>query len=77
MTRKSDVVRAYVKCGRIKEALRVAKTFRLGITRDQAEAMCWAYECIVHPKFYAEIGIDVAEKVKAGTAVLQSLYGSK
>lgn len=75
--RKSDAVRAYVKCGQIKEALRIAKTFRLGITRDQADAMCWAYECIVHPKFYAEIGIDVAEKVRIGTEVLQSLYGSK
>lgn len=75
MTRKSDAVRNYVRCGQIKEALRIAKTFRLGITKEQADAMSFAYECIVHPQFYAEIGIDVDEKIRSGTEVLQSLYG--
>lgn len=75
--RKSEAVRGYVQNGQIKEALRIAKTFRLGITKEQSDAMSMAYECLVHPQFYAEIGINPREKVEAGTAVLQSLYGSK
>lgn len=75
--RKSEAVRAYVQNGQIKDALRIAKTFRLGITKEQSDAMSMAYECLVHPRFYAEIGVDTEAKVHAGTEVLRLLYGSK
>ena len=43
--RKSDTVRRLTRSGEYKKALRIAKGFRLGITREQSDKMGIAYEC--------------------------------
>ena len=48
MERKSDKVRRLVADGDFKGALRIAKDFRLGITKEQSSTMTRAYECMVH-----------------------------
>lgn len=53
MVKKTDQVRSLVRQGRYKDALRIAKGFRLGITREQSDTMVRAYECIVY-KYYEE-----------------------
>ena len=75
MERKSDKVRRLVSCGEIKQALRIAKGFRLGITKEQSSAMTLAYECMVHGRFYEQLGYDLQQKIAAGTQVLLKLYG--
>ena len=72
---KSDAVRALVSAGDYKKALAIASNFRLGITKEQSSTMKRAYECIVHPDFYRSIGVDIAEAVNHGIAVVKSLYG--
>ena len=44
MKRKSDIVREAVAAGNFKEALRIAKGFRINITAEQRDTMCRAYE---------------------------------
>lgn len=56
MKRKSDIVREAVAAGNFKEALRIAKGFRINITAEQRDTMCRAYECIVHPDFTGSSG---------------------
>lgn len=56
MVKKTDQVRSLVRQGRYKDALRIAKGFRLGITREQSDTIVRAYECMVHPDFYRSIG---------------------
>ena len=77
MKRKSEIVRELVSGGRIKEALRIAKGFRRGITKEQQNKMSMAYECIMYPDFYKRLGHDIGSEIEAGTAVLLHFYGSK
>ena len=74
--KKSDVVREAVKSEDWKKALKIAKDFRLNITNEQRAKMSRAYECIVHPEFYMQIGIDVDSVIESGVEVINSLYGA-
>lgn len=58
-----------------RSALRIAKDFRLGINREDLDAMRLAYECMVHPVFYRQIGRDLDIEVERGIGVLVRLYG--
>ena len=75
MEKKTDQVRRLVKDGDYKGALRIAKGFRLGMTKDQNSAMTLAYECMVHGGFYRQLGYDLNEKIEKGVGVLLDLYG--
>lgn len=75
MEKKTDRVRRLVTDGDYKGALRIAKDFRLGITREQSSAMKLAYECMTHGGFYQQLGYDLKQKIAEGTDVLVGLYG--
>ena len=75
MTKKTDIVKEAVKSGDFKKALRIAKNFRINVTKEQRELMARAYECIVHPEFYRQIGYDVMETINSGERTVTMLYG--
>ena len=75
MVNKTDTVRRLIVNRDYKRALSLAKVFRLGITKEASSKMALAYECIVHTKFYNQIGIDTAKAITEGIQILQSLYG--
>ena len=75
--KKSDIVRRLVRERDYRSALRIVKGFRLGISRDDLDAMRLAYECMVRPVFYSQLGRDPAAEVKRGIGVLVRLYGSE
>jgi len=75
MERKSDKVRRLVSDGDYKAALRIAKGFRLGITKEQSSAMTLAYECMVHGRFYTQLGYDLKQKIAEGVEILVGIYG--
>lgn len=75
MKKKTEIVKEAIKAGDFKKALKLAKDFRINVTKEQREAMARAYECIVHPEFYRQIGIDIAKSVEAGKKTLVLLYG--
>lgn len=76
MERKSDAVRRLVAAGDYQSALRIAKDFRLGISKQDLNEMRRGYECMAtSPAFYRSIGIDVEEHVNRGIEVLVRLYG--
>lgn len=66
MIKKSDIVRESVKTGDYKKALRIAKDFRIGITKEQRALMSRAYECMVRPEFYEQIGVNIEEAIRKG-----------
>ena len=76
MIKKSDIVREAVRQGDWKKALRIAKNFNINVTLEQRKAMGRAYECMVHPEFYRQIGTDIAEAIAKGKEVVVSLYGA-
>lgn len=70
------MVRRLVSAGEYKKALRIAKDFRLGITKEDSNDMRRGYECMAtSPAFYRSIGLDVEECVNRGIEVLVRLYG--
>lgn len=75
MKRKTEVVRSLVRSGELKQALKIAKDFRLGISKPDSDAMKLAYECMVHERFYKQLGYNLSEKVAEGMEVLKRLYG--
>lgn len=76
MVRKTDMVRAAVEAGDFKKALRIAKDFRINITQEQRDTMARAYECMVHPEFYKQIGTDIAGAIAKGKELVACLYGA-
>lgn len=74
--KKSDEVRRLVAAGEYRKALGIAKDFRLGIGQEERNAMRLAYECMVWPDFYRQVGRDVEIEIKVGVAVLVKLYGA-
>ena len=75
MERKSDLVRRLVSERRYKEALRIAKEFRLGIKKDDSDDMRRGYECMVHSRFYKQLGIDTDKIAQKGVETIIRLYG--
>ena len=71
--RKTDRVRRLLREGDLKGALRIAKGFTRGITYGQQKAMQMAYECMVHPDFYLQIGVDVQEWIRKGSEVVHQI----
>lgn len=71
MIKKSDIVREAVREQDWKKALLVAKDFRIGVTQEQRSKMARAYECIVHPDFYRQIGVDIPEAIEQGKAIVK------
>ncbi|MFR9150099.1 MAG: hypothetical protein ACLVLD_11830 [Hungatella sp.] len=76
LVKQTDIVREAVKAGEWKKALRIAKDFRLNVTQEQRSTMARAYECMVHPEFYRQIGTDIAGAIAKGKEVVNCLYGA-
>lgn len=76
LERQSDIVREAVKAEEWKKALRIAKDFHINVTKEQRDAMSRAYECMVHPEFYRQIGTDIPGAIAKGKAVVRCLYGA-
>ena len=72
---KSDTVRRLVANGDYKKALGVARRFRLGINKEDSNKMALAYECMVRPVFYQQLGTDTATAITDGIQILVNLYG--
>lgn len=77
MIKKSDIVREAVQERDWKKALQIAKDFRIGVTQKQRDKMARAYECIVHPDFYRQIGVDIPEAIEQGKAVVKEYAESR
>lgn len=75
MEKKSDAVRRLVAEGDYKKALSIAKGFKLGFTKEQQDTMTRAHECMVHPGFYRQLGIDEEKAIQAGIDLIKEVYG--
>ena len=76
MIKKSDIVREAVREQDWKKALQIAKDFHIGVTQEQISKMARAYECIVHPDFYRQIGVDIPEAIEQGKAIVKQYADS-
>ena len=75
MKKKSDMVRELVAAGDYKKALSIAKGFKIGFTKEEQSTMTRAHECMAHPGFYSQIGINEAKAIEAGIEIIKRVYG--
>ena len=67
-------VGAYDK-GNVKEALKIAKNFTIGLTKEEHKQIVRGYECMVHADFYKQIGKNPEKEIAAGVTVfLNKIY---
>lgn len=71
---KTQQVKSLVAAGDFKEALKITKTFKLGLTPDQKKTLSLGYEAIVHPAFYIQLKQDVKALQANAEALLKQLY---
>ena len=77
MINKSNTVRELISNNEYKKALSIARGFRLGISKEDSDKIKLAYECLIHPEFYQQIGTDTIKAVDEGKQILIYLYGEK
>lgn len=71
MKKKTEIAREAYLNGDKKEALRIAKTFRIGLTKADRDFLVRAYECMVHPEFYQMLGKDPQTEIEKGIQVFE------
>ncbi len=54
-TKTSDAVELFLQ-GKIKESLRIASTFRLGLSKQEQSVLKGGYEAFNHAGFYRQLG---------------------
>lgn len=77
MIKKSDIVKKAVQKKEWKKALQIAKDFHIGVTQEERDKMARAYECIVHPDFYRQIGTDIPKAIEQGKEIVKKYAESR
>jgi hypothetical protein len=77
LERKSDIVRRLVACGEYRKALKIAKDFRLGISKADSDAMKLGWNCIQSPDFYRQINVNVEAAKTSAIETVCTLYGDR
>lgn len=74
MIKKTDIAIKAFNDGDTKEALRIAKGFRRGLTRDEMAKLSRGYECLVRPDFYLSLGKDPQKAVEEAISVFRDKF---
>jgi hypothetical protein len=61
---KTEQVRAAIRAGDRRVALKLASDFRVGITTEQRKALKKGYECLHYADTYKQMGVDTDEAIK-------------
>ncbi|USK77818.1 hypothetical protein [Peribacillus frigoritolerans] len=69
MIRKTDMAVEAFQQGNVKEALKIAKDFKIGLTKEEHKQIVCGYECMVHGDFYKQIGKNPEAETKKGIKV--------
>lgn len=74
---KTQQMLAHLKAGEKKEALRIAKTFRIGFTKEQMRIVSRGHEAMLRPSNYIQMKQDPEAFVKEAIDLLTSMYADK
>lgn len=75
MEKKTDKVISLLRGGNYEKALSIAKTFRLGFTKEQRRVLQIASETLTgNGGFYKQLGIDTDSMVNEAKKLLNDTY---
>lgn len=75
MDTKSDKLRALVKAEKWEEAFKLAKSFKLGFTKNEQADISRAHEIKTNVAFYKRLGFDEFVVKQKAIDVLKKHYG--
>lgn len=58
MEKKTELAKQAFIGGDVKQALKLASGFKLGLTKEDQSILKRGYECLVNPGFYVQLGKD-------------------
>lgn len=74
LIKKTDLVKQALSNGDYKYALREAKTFKMGFTKEESSTLSRGYDCLVHADFYKKLGKDCNLEIANAVLLLASKY---
>ena len=74
MKKKTEIAREYFQKSNYVKALEIAKTFRMGLTKEERGTLARGYECLVHPDFYIQLGKDPKVCVSAALELFANKF---
>ena len=77
MKTKTAEMLDHLNANQYKEALRIAKSFKIGFTKQEARIVQLGYECLVHPDFYKSLGKDCTTCAETAIKCLNEKYKEK
>ncbi|USK72666.1 hypothetical protein [Peribacillus asahii] len=71
MITKTDLAVAAFCKNDIKQALKIAKDFKMGLTRVDHKQIVAGYECMIHGDFYKQLNKNPEEETKKAVEVFR------
>lgn len=71
---KTQQAVALFLAGKVKEALKLAGTFRIGLTKDEQATLKRGYECMINPQFYVQLGRDPDEGQRKACSLFRAKW---
>lgn len=74
MKTKTQIAVEAFTAGDAKAALKLASSFKMGITKQQSAVLKRGYECMTFPDTYRQMGKDPAVCVEAAKSLFTELF---
>lgn len=71
---KTQIMLNHLEAGNVKEALAIAKTFRIGFTKEESKQLTRASEMYLGSKLYEQMGYSKEVEIGKAVATLTSKY---
>lgn len=72
-TKRNQVVKA-LQNKEYKTALRIAKTFRIELNKEQNSIVTRGYESLTNPRFYKSLGQNIEQNMQDAINILLKVY---
>ena len=72
-TKRSQVIQA-LKNKDYKKALKIAKTFRIELNKEQNSIVTRGYESLTNPRFYKSLGQNIEQNIQDAIDILLLVY---
>lgn len=75
METKTSKAISLLQSGRLKEALAIFSTFRIGFTKEERRTLKIAYECLSgNSVFYQQLDVNVDNEIEKSKLILENKY---
>lgn len=75
MITKTETAKNLFSSGKIKEALKIFKSFKIGFSAEEKQILTTAYECMSgNETFYQSLNIDTEQTKTQAISIIQQKY---